>query len=235
MNYQFIGKTVVFEDAGEKVVALGDLHLGYEVGLRQSGIDIENTVWADLEKEFLNLFTRIGNVTYIVLLGDSKHQFAQIVGAAWRGFEKLLALLTKWCKHIIIIRGNHDTFLSSLTAQQHLQIHDAWIWRTWCFTHGDKDYPLLHVPSVKGWVLGHAHPALSLREGEKRELYKCFLVGTYARKHIILVPSFFAGVVGSDVLTYALPLPWKFRIEKYNVYVVGDEDVYLFGTVGSLT
>lgn len=234
MKYQFMGKTVVFEEGDEKVVAFGDLHLGYEVGLHQSGIDVEHIVWDELASELTSLFTRIGKVQYVVLLGDIKHQFARIAGEEWRGFEKLIALLHSYSTTIIIIKGNHDTFLSSLTRATGIEISESWIWKGWCFFHGDRDIPLIHTAEVMGWVVGHTHPAISLSDGEKQELYKCFLVGKYKKKNVILMPSFFSGVVGSDVTRYDLALPWKLRINRYTVFIAQENEALAFGTVASL-
>ena len=53
-KYIFVGKTLFFPK--EKILVIGDLHIGYEAMLRQSGILIEKNQVKDIIKDFIDVF-----------------------------------------------------------------------------------------------------------------------------------------------------------------------------------
>ncbi len=230
---KFIGKSVLLEEEGERVLVVGDLHIGYEQGIHQAGV--ATSTIADLCDELEGLFARVGKVSYCVLLGDVIHRFRKPGNEEWVGVRKVFSLLQKYSEKIIVVRGNHDVSLSSLLKEFYLFLVDSWTWEGYCCVHGDRDLPELHMRAVHTWLVGHGHPAFRLRDGAKSELYKCFLVGKYKGKKIVLVPSFFSGVVGTDIIQYPLPYPWTFTLEKFDLYLIESGETLLFGKVGKLS
>jgi len=73
-KYIFIGKTLYFPK--ENILAIGDLHLGYEEALRQRGLDVPisqfKEMGEELEKNLLHIKARFGKIgeLRIVFLGD---------------------------------------------------------------------------------------------------------------------------------------------------------------------
>ncbi len=229
---KFIGKSVLLEEGNERVVVLGDLHIGYEQGIHQAGV--ATSFIADTCDELRALFKSLGKVQRIVLLGDVIHRFTKAGNDEWRGVREIFGVLGSYSEEIVVVRGNHDVWLAPLLHEFNARLVDSWTWKGYCCVHGNKDLPVLHEAAVHTWLIGHGHPAFRLREGVKSELYKCFLEGTYAKKKVILVPSFFSGVVGTNVGQYALPYPWKFHLETFEVYLIEQTDVLPFGTLGTL-
>jgi hypothetical protein len=85
---------------------------------------------------------------------------------------------------------------------------------------------------IKMIVAGHRHPAVVLGDKYKTEKYKCFLVGKYKGKKVIVLPSFFPFVEGSEVSNIEdnkMFISEK-ELKNFEAYVVGDE-VYKFGKV----
>jgi putative SbcD/Mre11-related phosphoesterase len=229
---KFVGKSVLLADEGEQVLVLGDLHIGYEQGIHQAGV--ATSTLADLQTELEGLFARVGKVAYVVLLGDVIHRFRSVGSEEWVGVRTVFSLLSRFCERVVVVRGNHDVSLGSLLTEFALLLVDSWTWRGYCCVHGDRDLPELHTPAVHTWLVGHGHPAFCLQEGAKRELYKCFLEGTYQGKKIILCPSFFSGVIGTDVARYGLTYPWNFSLPSFRVYLLEGNEVLLFGTLEHL-
>ena len=102
-KYKFLGKTVYFPE--KKILAIGDLHLGYEYMFENIPKTQINQTYEDLDKI---LKSKI-KIKKIVLLGDIKHFFS------YEKIEKSLFLdlmlkLTKYVKreNIILIKGNHE-------------------------------------------------------------------------------------------------------------------------------
>ena len=77
MQYQFISKAVYFPEHG--ILAVGDLHVGYEQSLIESGILMPEMqikeIIKDLEKIIKEIKNRGFQLKKIVFLGDIKHYF----------------------------------------------------------------------------------------------------------------------------------------------------------------
>ena len=71
----------------------------------------------------------------------------------------------------------------------------------------------------------------------KSEKFKCFLVGKYKRKQVIILPSFLPNVEGTAVNLYLNNgrcfIPKK-TLEKFNVYIIGKERILDFGVLKNL-
>lgn len=225
----FLGKFLLIEEDEKKVLVVGDLHVGYERELNKGGIDVSGKLQEELISEFENVFTKTGKITMVVLLGDVKHYFGRNVREEWFGLRTIFTYLKKKSEKVIIIRGNHDTYLMPLASKENIEVKDIWKWRKYCFIHGDKDFEELYDKEVGVWIMGHVHPAIFLHEGVKQEKYKCYLIGRYEGKEVIILPSFFSGIEGSDVRERVIPLPWKFNWGYFTVKVVEKLRVLDFG------
>ena len=102
--------------------------------------------------------------------------------------------------------------------------------------HGDRDFSENYDKKIKYWIVGHGHPAIKISDGVKVEKYKCFLVGGFKGKEIIVVPSFFAYSEGSDPRENDLGLTWKFNFEKFKVFAVNGDllEVLEFGKLRNI-
>ncbi len=236
MGIKYIGKCLLIEEGEERVLVVGDLHLGYERELNKGGIDASKRIQEELIEDFERIFGKVGKVDRVILLGDVKHYFGKNVREEWLGVEVLFRYLKEKCNEIVIVKGNHDNYLTSITnKERNIEVRDYYVWREYCFFHGNKDFEELYDIGVKVWVMGHVHPAVTLHLGVKEEKYKCFLTGKYKGKKIVILPSFFSGVIGSDVRESLVEIPWKFNFNKFSVKAIGDEGkIYDFGLLGRL-
>jgi len=75
--------------------------------------------------------------------------------------------------------------------------------------------------------MSHLHPTITLsdKQSTKKEKYKCFLVGRFKDKEVIVVPSFFSFIEGGNIdeyeKTFSL-VPYS-ELENFEVYVVGED------------
>ena len=113
MKYEFVGKSVFFPDVG--ILAIGDLHVGYEHALIQSGILLPEQQIGEIIDDLKNIIDEIKKrglqLKKIIFLGDIKHYF----NYEWKekfNFNKILDFLRNYVKDsdIILIKGNHDKF-----------------------------------------------------------------------------------------------------------------------------
>jgi metallophosphoesterase superfamily enzyme len=74
----------------------------------------------------------------------------------------------------------------------------------------------------------------------KREKYKCFLIGKYKTKNIIILPSFLATIEGTTINSIEYEYDDSFSIipkknlMNFNVYVWGEKENYSFGKIRSI-
>ena len=101
-------------------------------------------------------------------------------------------------------------------------------------THGDKIPSKALLRNVSTIIIGHEHPAISIREGPRVEQFKCFLKGKYKGRNLIAQPSFNTMIEGTDVLKDKNLGPFlKQNLDNFEVYAVEDK-VYRFGKLGKL-
>jgi metallophosphoesterase superfamily enzyme len=100
--------------------------------------------------------------------------------------------------------------------------------------HGDKIPKKELLKGVKTIIIGHEHPAVSVREGSRAELFKAFLVGKWKKYNLIVQPSFNLVTEGNDVLKEEVLSPFlKGNLKNFDVIAVSDK-LYGFGKVGDL-
>jgi len=233
MNYKFVNRALYFPE--EKVLVIADLHIGYEEALRNQGIMLPASQFRDTLEGLKRVFEKIGKVKELIVLGDLKHEFGVISEQEWGEVGKVLDYFKENSEKVVVIRGNHDSMLEPILKRKGMAILDYYVKEDCCFIHGHKLYSECLDKKIKKVILGHRHPAVIISDEYKTEKYKCFLVGKWKKKEIVILPSFFPFVEGHDVLSFGdnfLFIEEKY-LKKFDVYVVGDE-VYKFGKLGGL-
>ncbi len=231
-----------------KILVIGDLHIGYEEALAKGGVLVPKRSFAQEKRELENLIVLTGPKK-IIIDGDLKHEFGEISGQEWKDTLEILRMMKDHAEEIILVRGNHDKILEPIARRMQLSIvdhyfipehkkagvHDLTI-PSICFVHGDRIINNSDVKNADVLIIGHEHPAISLSEGEKIEKYKCFLVGEWKGKKLIVLPSFFPLIEGTDVNRERLLSPYLHQdIGDFDVYVIGEgEQVYRFGSLKNL-
>ena len=230
MVVKFVGKCLLIEEDKTKVLVVGDIHIGYGVGKEAIGAIINIGLYAEMMKDLEMVFTKVGEVDKVVLLGDLKHSFTSLETEERHDLVNLFDYLGGKSKELVIIKGNHDNYISSIASKREIKVLDYYLWKEYCFLHGDKDFKEIHSHRINFWVMGHLHPAIKLREGNKVEKYKCFLTGNFKEKKIIILPGFTEAGEGIDVRELDRELPWDFDLGNFEVFVVsGETEALEFG------
>ena len=230
----YIGKTLLIEESGRKILAIGDLHLGYEEVLSRGGVFVARQLFKESLTYLDKVFEKVGRVNEVVLLGDVKHEFGKIMSQEWKEVVDLIDYLSEKCSKIIIVKGNHDKIIGPIAEKKQIEVVDYYFFEGFCFLHGDGDFLEIHDKRITCWIMGHAHPAIKISDGVKLEKFKCFLVGKFEGKEVVVVPSFFEGNAGSDPRENDLGLAWKFNLKKFKAKVVSGLGVLDFGLLGKL-
>ncbi len=237
----FVGKCLLIdtEENGikKKILVVGDLHLGYEESLNRSGVYMHHHLFEETLKYFDGVFDKVGKMDYVILLGDVKHNMGTIMSQEWNEILRLFKYLKEKCNEVVIVKGNHDGILEPIVRKEMgVRLLDFFALGEFCFIHGDKAFDEVNDKKIKNWILGHGHPAIKISDGVKIEKYKCYLVGKYGGKEIIIVPSFIEANEGSDPRENDLGMAWDFDYRKFEVFVVQDDglEVLKFGKLKKL-
>ncbi|MAG52580.1 MAG: phosphoesterase, partial [Nanoarchaeota archaeon] len=201
---------------------ISDLHIGLEEALNKQGILIPRFQFEGIKAKLKKLLTN--EIKVVVINGDLKHEFGTISEQEWRHTLEILDLCLENSRKVILVKGNHDTILDPIAEKKNIEILDDYIIDDITLIHGDK----LKEINTSIIIIGHEHPALSIKDEIRNETYKCFLKGKYKNKTLIVTPSFCLVRPGVDVLTKEYPTPYRKNLDNFEVYVVGDK-IYNFG------
>ena len=236
-NMEIIDLALYFENT----LVISDIHIGYEEALNKQGILVPRLQFEEITSKINKIFRLLKGkrIERIVINGDLKHEFGTISEQEWRNTLKFLDLLAGHCNKIILIKGNHDTILGPIARKRNVKISEYFISESKqknkiLITHGDKVPGKELLKGISTIIIGHEHPAVSIKEGPRVESFKCFLKGKYKGKNLIVQPSFNTMVQGTDILKDEILSPFlKQNLSNFNVYVVEDK-VYEFGKLGNL-
>ena len=234
-KYVFIGKTLYFPK--ERILVIGDLHLGYEEALRQRGLDVPigqfNEMTKELEKtlDYIKAcFGKIGELR-VIFLGDIKHHFG-FMASEKEEIKKLLGFLRKKGineNKVIFIRGNHE---KNEKSEKYVNFYTA---GDIGFIHGHIDFLEIYAKEINLVVMGHLHPTITLSDkmNIKREKYKCFLVGKWKKKEFIILPSFLSITEGVSLSEFSDEKAGGYDFSIIPNKELNDFEVFIVQDVGS--
>jgi putative SbcD/Mre11-related phosphoesterase len=148
---------------GERVVVVGDLHIGWEVTLSQQGIHIPSQTGKMLQR--LRAIIEKEHPSRIIMLGDVKHSVTGAELEEWRDVPEFFEALLKLVPSVTVILGNHDGNLEPLTPSK-LEIVSPTglaLWGRFGLLHGHA-WPSPEILGCETLILGHLHPAVTLRD-----------------------------------------------------------------------
>lgn len=235
-NIILFNNALYFENT--RTLIINDIHLGFESALTNEGVFLPNTninlIIKQLELLSESLKSKKCKVDKLIINGDLKHSFLDIDKNTIKElnlfFEKINESLSP--KEIIVIKGNHDTFLNVYFLKKKISFLDEFSFSLLnefnrknfdvIITHGHKKFDLKKNTI---YILGHEHPAVGIRKGTTFEQYKCFLFGKINESYIILPPSFTNISVGSNIFKGVFLSPLMQNLYKENDMFIMDFDI----------
>ena len=215
-----------------KTIIISDLHLGYEESLEKQGVLVPRLQFKKIIKR-LDWITSHVAVERVVLNGDVKHEFGTISKQEWREVLRLIEYFENKNIKIIVVKGNHDTVLGPIARRKQLNEVKEVRHKNILITHGDV-VPKRLAPVI---IMGHEHPAITLRDKAKAEKFKCFIKGKFKTSTLIVQPSFNPLTTGTDVLKEQVLSPLLSNLAKFEAYIVNDKthEVLPFGRIKHLS
>jgi len=198
---------VYLKDANSFVIA--DVHLGLETIMSEDGVTIFETQTEKLTNKILFYIKKI-KPKKLIINGDLKHSFNEPTKFENREVKEFLNLVSLFIKEVIIVKGNHDVFLSWVTRDiERCNLVDDLVIGRYFFTHGHKNLPDVLPESVEFVIIGHEHPLFYVKLDELQVIkQKSLLMGplnkgderrTKSRKLIVL-PAFSSYSGGNSIM-----------------------------------
>jgi len=146
----------------ERVLAVADLHIGWEVSLAERGVHVPSQTPKMLDK-MLQLI-KLCRPTSLIFLGDVKHAIAKVVMGEWRDIPDFFETIGKKVPNIQVILGNHDGNLEPLLPKtvELLPSKGAVLWDVGFF-HGHA-WPAPELLGCRNLVTAHVHPMVAFRD-----------------------------------------------------------------------
>lgn len=160
---------------GLKTVVISDLHLGFESAVSSEGIYLPRVQL----KKAIDLITNLSKITeaeILVINGDLKHVFEKLTVQEREESTKFLSVAKDFFKEIILVRGNHDNYISVVTDRFDIPIVEK--------LELNQETVALHghfyneeILRYKYIVIGHEHPSLRVPDELGGVLrFPCFLL-----------------------------------------------------------
>lgn len=218
----------------EKALIIADPHIGFEESLNKEGVFVPRLQYKTLEKRLAGILATL-KPSIVIINGDLKDEFGTISEQEWREVMGVLSLIEKYCRNIILVKGNHDTILGPIAKIRNIKFVNYFVLGDCYIVHGDAMPMDSFYKKAKNVIIGHEHPAVTLREGPKSEKFKCFLKGNYNGKTLIVMPSFNFVIEGSDLLSENRLSPFlQQSLDDFRVFIVSEKTAYDFGSLGDL-
>lgn len=219
----------------EDHLIITDLHLGYEEALNYQGIMIPKFQYPKIIKRMEEIHSR-SDCSHIIINGDLKHEFGKISRQEWKETLKFVDYLKERFQEIILIKGNHDPLTPIIAKKTGLDVYPSYSTGNFLIMHGDmipSDWDKIQEENL---VIGHEHPSVGIRSGERVEKIKCFLAGDFRGKKIIVMPSFNFITEGSDVLHEKILSPFlkETKWGEIEVFAVENFENFYFGKIKDL-
>lgn len=227
---RLIGPGAFLEASNTLIIA--DLHLGAEGVFIGKGALLPRTQQQETLKTLQGMLDRC-RPQRIIIAGDLKHEFGTIHDDEWRSVLEVLDFLQQVAP-VTVIKGNHDTLLVPILRKRHIVAEDAALVDGWLVCHGDRLPPARLFEKATGLIIGHEHPSLLLDDGVRKEKFKCFLYGSFEKKKLLVLPSMYPLVEGSDVLRERGLGPIFREAKEMDAYVVEGFDVLPFGRLAAI-
>ncbi len=159
------GKVVFTKDRAalvKKILVIGDIHIGYEYELYQSGISLPSQTGKILER--IRKLLKETKAKRILFLGDVKHNIPFPSFQEKNELMEFLSVLIEEVGEIIIVKGNHDGDIEKYIPSEIKVFGGEGVRiKSFAFAHGHA-WIGKELLKAKYLFLAHEHPAVEFRD-----------------------------------------------------------------------
>ena len=167
------------------VLVIADIHLGFEEDMASKGVFLPR-VQLKKAMEFIEKGLAETRARVLVIAGDVKHHFEKLGKREARDVREFFSFVTKLFDKVILVRGNHDTFIYGISKRYGIEVYDKLWLNDILVVHGHRELDPKDKPKIV--IMGHEHPSISIRDtlGSLTKL-PCFLVVPLKRSSTAIV------------------------------------------------
>jgi len=219
------------------IIAVADIHLGFEEEMASKGVFLPR-IQVKRAINVINKCLERTSAKTLVIVGDLKHLFEKLGKREARDVQEFLEFISPLFNEVILVRGNHDTFIYLRLRRYGVEIVDELVIDDLLFIHGHRE------PRMKARILvmGHEHPSIAVKDplGTVTKL-PCYLLAPLKWGGIALVlPAMGLYQSGTSVSTspeaYLSPILRKYAdlTEAQPLAIVEGEGVFELPKLGIL-
>ncbi|WP_292319817.1 metallophosphoesterase [Caldisphaera sp.] len=145
----------------ESIAIISDIHLGYEEAMASQGVYLPK-LQLKRAKTIINEINKY-NFKKIVIAGDLKHVFEKLTRQERAEILEFMGSIAKLnIKEIILVKGNHDTYVSNLLKDLGIQVEENYLdlGEGLAVTHGHKIID--NIDKYQIIIMGHEHPSVEI-------------------------------------------------------------------------
>jgi hypothetical protein len=156
-NFRFKkGSRAVFV---EDYAVVGDIHLGFEEEINNSGYNI----WEKTD-EITDRIIQLGSKK-LILLGDVRKEYTEIMPKEGGSLIKFFSRLSKNFDQVILTKGNHDGGIEKITSRfSNILVKTEFIHEKIGFMHGHTLPSKELIKEVSTICMSHIHPSFTFRD-----------------------------------------------------------------------
>ena len=231
-SLKVLGRSPALMHVRDSTLIVSDIHLGYEDSMAQQGVYLPR-LQLKRAKMILDEGARAG-ARRLVIDGDLKHVFEKLTrGEKLEVVELVRHALELGIKDIVLVRGNHDTFVTPLLKEFGVDVVEDYLTLDGgiLITHGHKLPDA--IGSADAVVIGHEHPSLEISlAGSKVKLQVLLKAPMKSGGTLIVMPAigiYQTGTsVGLDPSAYLSPITKEYAVLEEAVPIIIDREI---GTV----
>ena len=155
--------SLLLKGEGERILVVGDLHIGWELTLAQQGIHVPSQT-NRLLNQLVDII-RESDPTTIIFLGDVKHTFVGAELEEWHDVPEFFEKVITYVSDVQVIRGNHDGNLEPMTPSSVKILPPSGIalWGRYGLFHGHA-WPAPELLGCETLIQGHLHPVVAFTD-----------------------------------------------------------------------
>lgn len=170
-------------------LVIADIHLGFEEDMAFKGVFLPR-IQLNKAIEIVEKAINYVNASILIIAGDVKHRFEKLGKKEAKDLKDFLEFTSKIFKKVVIVRGNHDTYLFSISSRFGVEVYDKlWLDKI-LIIHGHKHLDDTDKPEIM--IMGHEHPSIAIKDPTTgySSKFPCFLLLPLKRGgYVVILPA----------------------------------------------
>jgi len=228
-DLRLLGRSPALVHELSSSLVISDVHLGYEDSMASQGVYLPR-LQLRRAKLIIDEASKLG-LRRIVVNGDLKHVFEKLTkGEKVEIAEFVRYAISKGFKDIVLVRGNHDTFVSQILRDFGVEVVEDYLdlGNGVLLTHGHK--VVEGIRSGATVIIGHEHPSLEINmAGAKVKLQVLLRAPLKSGGELVVLPAVSLYQTGTSVTpspdTYLSPITKELAVLEEAVPVIVDREI----------